>query len=76
MKTCMKKFNAVETIEKTPQLRVVVNSVAPNRVKFSLPNSVIDGGAICDEEYKDGKLATCDDDEVKDSTDLKQGDLE
>ena len=39
----------------------MVNSVAPKRVKFSLPDSAIDGGVICD------------DDEVKDSKDLEQG---
>uniref|UniRef100_A0A2N9GAG9 Uncharacterized protein n=1 Tax=Fagus sylvatica TaxID=28930 RepID=A0A2N9GAG9_FAGSY len=70
VKACKKKFNAIETIEKTPQLRVKVNNVAPKRVKFSLLDSAIDRGAICDEEYKDEKLATCDDDEVKDSKDL------
>ena len=32
MKAYKKKFNAVGTIEKTPQLRVMVNSVAPKRV--------------------------------------------
>ena len=45
MKAYKKKFNAVgiieiivvETIEKTPQLRVIINSNAPKRVKFSLP---------------------------------------
>ena len=73
VKTCKKKFNAVETIEKTPQLRVMVNSVVPKRVKFSLPDSVTDGGAICDEECRDGKPATCDEDEMKDSKDLEQG---
>jgi hypothetical protein len=44
VKACKKKFNAVgiieiiavETIEKTPQLRVIINSSAPKRVKFSL----------------------------------------
>uniref|UniRef100_A0A2N9HEI0 Retrovirus-related Pol polyprotein from transposon TNT 1-94-like beta-barrel domain-containing protein n=1 Tax=Fagus sylvatica TaxID=28930 RepID=A0A2N9HEI0_FAGSY len=71
VKACKKKFNAVGTIEKTPQLRVM--SVAPKRVKFSLPDSATNGGAICDEECRDGKLATCDDDEVKDSKDLEQG---
>jgi hypothetical protein len=71
VKACKKKFNAIETIEKTPQLRVKVNNVAPKRVKFSLLDSAIDRGAICDEEYKDEKLATCgDDDEVKNSKDL------
>ena len=50
----------------------MVNNVAPKRVKFSLPDNVIDGEAICDEEYKDGKLVTCDNDEVKDSKDLEQ----
>jgi hypothetical protein len=73
VKTCKKKFNAVETIEKTPQLRVMVNSVAPKSVKFSLPDNATNGGAICDKEYRDGKPATCDDDEVKDSKDLEQG---
>jgi hypothetical protein len=71
VKACKKKFNAVGTIEKTPQLRVM--SVAPKRVKFSLPDSATNGGAICDEECRDGELATCDDDEVKDSKDLEQG---
>ena len=61
VKACKKKFNAVETIEKTPQLRVKVNCVTPKRVKFSLPDSATDGGVICV------------DDEVKDSKDLKQG---
>jgi hypothetical protein len=61
VKACKKKFNAVGTIEKTPQSRVKVNCVTPKRVKFSLPNSAIDGRAICD------------DDEVKDSKDLEQG---
>ena len=28
---------------------------------------------ICDEECRDGKLAICDNDEVKDSKDLEQG---
>jgi hypothetical protein len=32
VKAYKKKFNAVGTIEKTPQLRVMVNSVAPKRV--------------------------------------------
>jgi hypothetical protein len=72
VKACKKKFNAVGTIEKTLQLRVMVNSVAPKRVEFSLPNSATDGGAICDEECRDGKPATCDEDEVKESKDLKQ----
>uniref|UniRef100_A0A2N9H4J8 Retrovirus-related Pol polyprotein from transposon TNT 1-94-like beta-barrel domain-containing protein n=1 Tax=Fagus sylvatica TaxID=28930 RepID=A0A2N9H4J8_FAGSY len=61
VKACKKKFNAVGTIEKTPQSRVKVNCVTPKRVKFSLPDSATDGGAICD------------DDEVKDSKDLEQG---
>ena len=43
--------------------------------KFSLPDSATDGGAICDKECRDGKLATCDEDEVKDSKDLEQGEL-
>jgi hypothetical protein len=73
VKACKKKFNAVGTIEKTPQSRVMVNSVAPKRVNFSLPDSATDGEAICDEECRDGKLATCDEDEVKDSKDLEQG---
>ena len=62
-----------ETIEKTPQLRVMVNSVALKKVKFSLPDNATNGGVICDKEYRDGKLTTCDDDEVKDSKDLEQG---
>jgi hypothetical protein len=61
VKAYKKKLNAVGTIEKTPQLRVKVNCVTPKRVKFSLPDSATDGGAICD------------DDEVKDSKDLEQG---
>jgi hypothetical protein len=73
VKACKKKFNAVGTIEKTPQLRVKVNCVTPKRVKFSLANSTTDGGAICDEEYRNGKPATCDEDEVKVSKDLEQG---
>ena len=73
VKACKKKFNAVGTIEKTPQSRVNVNCVTPKRVKFSLPDSATDGGAICDEEYRNGKPATCDEDEVKDSKDLEQG---
>jgi hypothetical protein len=71
VKACKKKFNAIGTIEKTPQLRVMVNSVASTRAKFSLPDSATDGGAIWDEECKGGKRATCDDDEVKDSKDLE-----
>ena len=71
VKVCKKKFNVVGTIEKTPQLRAMVNNVAPKRVKSSLPDNVIDGGAICDEEYKDGMLVTYDNDEVKDSKDLE-----
>jgi hypothetical protein len=39
-------------------LRVEVNGVVAKRVKFSLSNSVTNKGAICDEEYKDEKLAT------------------
>ena len=73
VKACKKKFNAVGTIEKTPQLRVKVNCVTPKRIKFSLADSATDGGAICDEEYRNGKPATCDEDEVKDSKDLEQG---
>ena len=61
VKVCKKKFNAIGTIEKTPQSRVKVNCVTPKGVKFSLPNSAIDGRAICD------------DDEVKDSKDLEHG---
>uniref|UniRef100_A0A2N9FQY2 CCHC-type domain-containing protein n=1 Tax=Fagus sylvatica TaxID=28930 RepID=A0A2N9FQY2_FAGSY len=61
VKACKKKFNAVGTIEKTPQSRVNVNCVTPKRVKFSLPDSATDGGVICD------------DDEVKDSKNLEQG---
>ena len=72
VKACKKKFNAVGTIEKTLQLKVMVNSAAPKRVEFSLPNSATDGGAICDKESRDGKPATCDEDEVKDSKDLEQ----
>ena len=60
MKACKKKFNAVGTIEKTPQLRFKVNCV-PKRVKFSIPDSATDGGAICI------------DNEVKDSKDLERG---
>ena len=73
VKACKKKFNVVGTIENTPQLRVMVNNVAPKRVKFFVPDSAIDGKVICDKEYKDGNLATCDDDEVKDFKDLEQG---
>ena len=51
----------------------MVNNVAPKRVKFFVPDSAIDGKVICDKEYKDGNLATCDDDEVKDFKDLEQG---
>ena len=72
VKACKKKFNAVGTIEKTPQLRVKVNCVTPKRIKFSLADSATDGGAICDEEYRNGKPATCDEDEEKDSKDLEQ----
>jgi hypothetical protein len=72
LKTCKKKFNAVKDIEKTPQLKVKVNSVATKRVKISLPDSVTDGGAICDEECRDGKPATCDNNKVKDSKGLEQ----
>uniref|UniRef100_A0A2N9GH12 Retrovirus-related Pol polyprotein from transposon TNT 1-94-like beta-barrel domain-containing protein n=1 Tax=Fagus sylvatica TaxID=28930 RepID=A0A2N9GH12_FAGSY len=61
VKACKKKCNAVGTIEKTPQSRVKVNCVTPKRVKFSLPDSATDGGAICD------------DDEVNDFKDLEQG---
>jgi hypothetical protein len=61
VKACKKKFNAVGTIEKTPQSRVKVNCVTPKRVKFSLPDNATDGGVTCDE------------DEVKDSKDLEQG---
>jgi hypothetical protein len=39
-------------------LRVEVNGVVAKRVKFSLSNSATNKGAICDEEYKDEKLAT------------------
>uniref|UniRef100_A0A2N9IQA4 CCHC-type domain-containing protein n=1 Tax=Fagus sylvatica TaxID=28930 RepID=A0A2N9IQA4_FAGSY len=73
VKACKKKFNAVGTIEKTPQSRVMVNSVAPKKVNFSLLDSATDGEVICDEECRDGKLSTCDEDEVKDSKDLEQG---
>ena len=73
VKACKKKLNTVGTTDKTPQLRVMVNSVAPKRVKFSLPDNATDGGAICDGECRDGKLTTCDDDELKDSKDLEQG---
>ena len=72
VKAYKKKFNAIGTIENTLQLKVMVNSVAPKRVEFSLPNSATDGGAICDEECRDGKPATCDEDELKDSKDLEQ----
>jgi hypothetical protein len=65
VKACKKKFNAVGTIEKTPQLRVKVSCVTPKRVKFSLADSATDGGVICDEKYRNGKPATCDEDEVK-----------
>jgi hypothetical protein len=41
VKACKKKFNAVGTIEKTPQLRVKVNCVTPKRVKFSLLDSAV-----------------------------------
>ena len=75
VKACKKKFNVVGTIEKTPQSRVMVNSVAPKRVKFSLPDSAIDEGVICDEGCRDGKPTTCDEVEVKDSKDLEQGEL-
>ena len=50
-----------------------VSCVTPKRVKFSLADSATDGGAICDEEYRNGKPATGDEDEVKDSKDLEQG---
>ena len=50
----------------------MINSIAPTRVKFSLPDTT-DRGAIWDEECRGAKPATCDDDEVKDSKDLKQG---
>jgi hypothetical protein len=84
VKACKKKFNAVGTIEKTPQSRVNVNCVTPKRVKFSLPDSATDGGVICDDdEVKDSKnleqgeraptLEMVDDDEVKDSKNLEQG---
>jgi hypothetical protein len=59
VKAGKKKFNAVGTVEKIPQLRVMVNSVAPKRVEFSQPDNDTDGGVICD------------DDEVKDSKDLE-----
>ena len=48
----------------------MTNSVAPTRVKFSLPDSATDRG---DEDYEDGKSATRDNDEVKDSKGLEQG---
>jgi hypothetical protein len=70
-KASKKKFNAVKAIEKTPQLRVEGNGVAAKRVKFSLSDSATNKGAICDEEYNDGKLITCDNDEVKDSKGLE-----
>ena len=53
-------------------MRVKVNYVTPKRVKFSLADSVADGGVICDEEYRNGKPATCDEDEEKDSKYLEQ----
>uniref|UniRef100_A0A2N9FE34 Reverse transcriptase Ty1/copia-type domain-containing protein n=1 Tax=Fagus sylvatica TaxID=28930 RepID=A0A2N9FE34_FAGSY len=42
-------------------------------VQDSCEDLVTDGGAICDEECRDGKPATCDEDEMKDSKDLEQG---
>ena len=71
VKAYKKKLNTVGTTDKTPQLSVMVNSVAPKRVKFSLPDSATDGGAICDGECRDGKLTTCDDDELKNSKDFE-----
>ena len=43
-----------------------------NQVQFSLSDSARDEGAICDEEYRHDKPATCDNDEVKDSKGLEQ----
>jgi hypothetical protein len=73
VKACKTKFNAVKAIKKTPKLRAKVNCVVTKGVKFSLYDSAIDEEAIFDEEYKDDKLATCDNDEVKDSKGLEQG---
>ena len=73
MKAYKKKFNVVEAIKKTPQLRVKVNSVAPKRVKFSLPGNATDGGAICNEEHRYGKSTTCDNYEVKASSYTRDG---
>ena len=39
VRACKKKSNAVKVFEKTPQLRVDINSVAAKKVKFSLPKS-------------------------------------
>jgi hypothetical protein len=71
VKACKNKFNVVKVIEKTVQLRVEVNCVVTKGVKFSLYDSATDEEVICDEEYKDGKPATCDNDKVKDYKDLE-----
>ncbi len=71
VKAYKKKFNAVKDFEKTPQLRVRVNSVFTKRVEFSLLESGIDVGAIMNNIYKYVKLATCDNDEEKDLKSLK-----
>ena len=71
-KSCKKKFNDIKDFEKIPQLRVGINGVNTNRVKFSLPNSASHEEVIGDEEYEDAK-ATWDDDEVKDPRCLEQG---
>ena len=66
-KACKTKFNAIKAIKKTPKLQVKVNCVVTKGVKFSIYDSATNEEAIFDEEYKDDKLATCDNDEVKDS---------
>jgi hypothetical protein len=71
-KACKKKFNEVKVIEKTLLLRVEVINVATKRVKFSLSDNAIDKRAIYDEEYKDDKLATFNNNKVKDSKSLEQ----
>ena len=72
VKIYKKKLNEIKDFEKTPQLRVGINSVDTKRVKFSLPNSALEEEVIGDEEYEDAKV-TLDDDEVKDNGGLEQG---
>uniref|UniRef100_A0A2N9J0X9 Reverse transcriptase Ty1/copia-type domain-containing protein n=1 Tax=Fagus sylvatica TaxID=28930 RepID=A0A2N9J0X9_FAGSY len=43
-KAYKKKFNVVQAIEKTPQLKAEVNSVSTKRIKFSLSDSATDEG--------------------------------